>query len=1696
MKQVYHFLMILFIICFTTNLYSQSVPSYVPTNGLVGWWGFNGNAQDSSGKGNHETVNGATLATDRFENQNFEPAQRQAASIGMEESYVISTANVVNRSPIFQTEAINIWTENFSSDPNSRGWMNYGFRGINSGNTPDTNGVWEYRGTSTLPASGTGSRGAYSAGTTAIQSPTRVNGFMIFDSDWLDNNGSQIGAGVLGAPHRGMLISPSIDLSSHDFVNLSFYQYYRRFGGPGGAQSASATYLLFSVDDGATWSDTLTLNSNIAVNTSTSSSTMTRINVSPYIGGQDSVKIAFLFNGDYYFWMVDDIAIEQAPRVDMAITNTAFLPDTSAGRGIEYGMVPNSNKTPLTFQARVANIGSTVRNNVQLLVSVIDTTAPGTTLFTGTSAVLPSLNPFTDTVLSISTTYTPNVLKFTRVNYSLTFDSTTMDSTANNTASRQFELTDSVLALNVSFPASQLSFGTRNFIGNPPVFDIKIANICQLVSSDTVTSATARLVNTGTSTSQAGGLMYFTLETGDANTGLPGGTASVVLESDVYTLTASDISMGRVTVPFPATLGGIPQERIVNPGVYWLVAHLFSNNGSSHINLIDDQTVTMPWFASVLFRSTHWFNSGNAVRMSLNFGRVPTFYSGVSIAQNSSCTNDTTELAVTHQALSGIANAALRLTYNADSLNFLGISNLNPAWNGLVVNAGNGVITIDWNSSTNQNIPAGSMLKLRFKVNGTSNLIWDTLVIPCEFSDQNFNIIPQTFYNGSVTNRTVRSNFQRQICQGQILQMGGQTFSTGGSYQVVLPGSANACDTMVNLTLTVWPTQASISANICSNQPYNFGGRNLNVSGVYRDTLINALGCDSIVTLTLTVNPSYQNSISVVQCAGTPYSFGGQFLNTSGTYNQTFTSMAGCDSVVQLNLIVSDSLLIYSEGGVNGFCPGGTLRLGTSVVFSSGTFRWKFNGAVMGSASSDTFLASQAGSYQLEVILSPTCTLTSNTLTISVLNCNELTGDLRYDNAGLTPLAGVPIQLKTLLGNVVATDTTDSSGAYRMVGYSNGNYILDAEINYNWGGTNSTDALLVNRYFTSLVSLTPLRARAGDVNGNQITNSVDALLISRRITNLVLSFPVGSFVTARPTITAQGSPVFMTLRALSTGDVNGSYSIQPSAPTLVLDTVYENGNVGTAVVRFTNPGSGVFERGIVWSSSPNPTISSNKSVAGKGGYGFTHSFGGLTVGSLYYVRAYALTSVGVFYSPERSFTSIPGFQCPGTPSVTDVDGNLYHSVQIGTQCWTQSNLKVSKYRNGDNIPTGLSNTAWQNTTAGAYAIHDNNSVNDVLYGKLYNHHAVVDTRGLCPTGWHVPTDVEWTTLETFLGGSSVAGGALKSTAIQPTPGGWNSPNAGATNSSGFSAGPGGLRYFNGAFTAVGLTGCWWSSSLSGLDAWYCFLTANYGNMHRLTNDRTLGFSVRCLKDIVPSVSTTTVSNVTATSVTTGGDVAQDGGSPVTALGVAYGTSSSPTTSGTITNDGTGTGVFTSTLTGLTPSTTYYVRAYATNSVGTAYGNEVTFTTSPLSIGMSYAGGIVFDLDSSGQHGLVCAPSDQGAYEWGCFGTNIPNTSTAVGSGATNTASIMAGCGQLTIAAFVCADLVLNGYSDWYLPSSGELQLMYNRLHLQGLGGFVGGSYWSSSQYNPYYAWYMGFGGGDVFYRNKADGIQVRAVRAF
>jgi uncharacterized protein (TIGR02145 family) len=215
--------------------------------------------------------------------------------------------------------------------------------------------------------------------------------------------------------------------------------------------------------------------------------------------------------------------------------------------------------------------------------------------------------------------------------------------------------------------------------------------------------------------------------------------------------------------------------------------------------------------------------------------------------------------------------------------------------------------------------------------------------------------------------------------------------------------------------------------------------------------------------------------------------------------------------------------------------------------------------------------------------------------------------------------------------------------------------------------------------------------------------------------------------------------------------------------------------------------------------------------------------------------------LGVLFSCKKDDSSKP--TNPVNTTVTDIDGNTYNTVTIGNQVWMKENLKVSKYRNGDPIPTNLSDTVWSATTTGACAINNNDAGNNTPYGKLYNFYAVSDPRGLCPAGWHVPSDWEWSNLENYLGGDSVAGGKLKSTSSL-----WTSPNLGATNESGFSGLPGGGRYDFGNYFLVGYSGNWCSSSeYSASLAHPRILAYNFDFSYRSAFSKQFGFSVRCLK---------------------------------------------------------------------------------------------------------------------------------------------------------------------------------------------------------------------------------------------------------
>ncbi|MFO0469123.1 MAG: fibrobacter succinogenes major paralogous domain-containing protein [Bacteroidota bacterium] len=229
-------------------------------------------------------------------------------------------------------------------------------------------------------------------------------------------------------------------------------------------------------------------------------------------------------------------------------------------------------------------------------------------------------------------------------------------------------------------------------------------------------------------------------------------------------------------------------------------------------------------------------------------------------------------------------------------------------------------------------------------------------------------------------------------------------------------------------------------------------------------------------------------------------------------------------------------------------------------------------------------------------------------------------------------------------------------------------------------------------------------------------------------------------------------------------------------------------------------------------------------------------------------------------------TSVPAFSPCGAP-ISDIDGNVYNTVLIGAQCWTKENLRVRRYNNGTAIPfdntggSGGNSSTWQNLTRGAHTIYAHDSTattpsNLTKYGYLYNWYAAkgiyttgtivsTDTLNICPSGWHVPSDTEWTTLTTELGGESVAGGKMKSVGTAY----WSSQSTGTDNSSGFSVLPGGFRLNGVSFYNIRLNAFFWSATEFDYNyAWFRDLNNINGIVYRESINKSLGASVRCLRD--------------------------------------------------------------------------------------------------------------------------------------------------------------------------------------------------------------------------------------------------------
>lgn len=558
------------------------------------------------------------------------------------------------------------------------------------------------------------------------------------------------------------------------------------------------------------------------------------------------------------------------------------------------------------------------------------------------------------------------------------------------------------------------------------------------------------------------------------------------------------------------------------------------------------------------------------------------------------------------------------------------------------------------------------------------------------------------------------------------------------------------------------------------------------------------------------------------------------------------------------------------------------------------------------------------------------------------------------------------------------------------------------------------------------------------------------------------------------------------------------------APELKTDSIntitYTSANCIYTII--SDGGKPITERGVCYSTSESPTINDTKKIDNTYSASFSSSLTGLVNNTTYYVRAYAINEEGTSYGDEVSFSTLK-YNLPSvmTTAVTNIinsnatsGGNVTSDggspVTARGVCWnTSPNPTVINNHTVDgnglgsftsNI-TGLSNSTTYYIRAYAYNSEGISYGNEIIFiaGQGYtsptvttnNASGITENSAYC--GGVVTAD----------GGTSVYGRGIC----------WSTNQNPSTSDAHISDGTG-LGNFGASLTGL-------SSNTSYYVRAYATnnIGTSYGNQVIFTTLSPTSLA---------TLTTNSATSITQTTATSGGNITSNGGSVVTARGVCWSTSSNPTIANTHTTNGTGNGTFTSNISGLNAGTNYYVRAYATNTAGTAYGNQLSFTTTStiLAIGDSYGGGIIAYIFQPGDpgyvagqtHGLIAAPSDQNMAVWGCYNTAITGANgTDLGTGNQNTIDIIGECLTAGIAAKLCFDLVLNGYNDWYLPSKDELNKLY--INKVAIGGFTNSYYWSSSEYaglESIVAWGQYFNSGIQLEADKSYANSIRPVRNF
>ncbi len=541
------------------------------------------------------------------------------------------------------------------------------------------------------------------------------------------------------------------------------------------------------------------------------------------------------------------------------------------------------------------------------------------------------------------------------------------------------------------------------------------------------------------------------------------------------------------------------------------------------------------------------------------------------------------------------------------------------------------------------------------------------------------------------------------------------------------------------------------------------------------------------------------------------------------------------------------------------------LTPGTLYYFS--TYATDANGSITGKAFSFTTLQSVAATISTTAITSITTTTAASG------------GDITSDGSSAITARGVCWSTSSIPTVSLSTKTSDGTGtgpftssitgltantkyyvrayATNSVGTAYGNEVnfttlspptatstaatalttttatLNGAVNANGQSTTVTFEYGTTTSYGSIANATPVT-----VTGSTVVN-VNAIITGLTASTLY-HFRVKAVSAGG---TTYGSDLTFTTTAILAPSATTTAATSLSTTTATLNGTVNANNESTTVT---------FEYGLTISYG-NTANANPGTVISSATTDISSNITGLTASTLYHFRIKAVSAGGTTYGTDLTFTTT----AIGGTTVTDIDGNVYNTITIGTQIWTKENLKTTKYSDGEAIAYPVTDTDWANNTTGAYAWYNNDIANKTIYGALYNWHAF-NTGKLCPAGWHVPTDAEWKTIEMYLGMSQAIadltgwrgtneGSKLAGNAALWTDGVLDANAAFGTSS--FAALPGGYRHPNGPFYLIGNNVYLWSSTpIDGTYAWIRYMAYSTSFADRDYINKQHGFSVRCLKD--------------------------------------------------------------------------------------------------------------------------------------------------------------------------------------------------------------------------------------------------------